>query len=250
MMSVSRTARRSPIPTQLNGRTIVYGSWYCSQAPLAKYSDGELLEAVGRDRRRRRQLGALGRRKDGRGLVDHRAADDDDPLEAPRLAGRDRRVERRGKDPLVLGDQVVGELVEVADAADHRRGRDDLVDIGRQLGHQRDVLGVALDEPVARMVVVRLGQAAVLAEVVEPDDLVAGVEQLVDEVAVDEPGAPVTRTFTRILAGRRAIEQASGRPEHPPGRRKCQVLRGSAVGAAGRPALRRIRHEPRDQALA
>ena len=39
MTSVSRTARRSPIPTQLNGRRIVYGSWYCSQAPCAKYSD-------------------------------------------------------------------------------------------------------------------------------------------------------------------------------------------------------------------
>ena len=37
-MSVSRLARRSPIPTQLNGRTIVYGSWNCSQAPAAKYS--------------------------------------------------------------------------------------------------------------------------------------------------------------------------------------------------------------------
>ncbi len=51
-----------------------------------------------------------------------------------------------------------------------------------------DVLGVALDEAVARMVVVRLGQPAVLAEVVEADDLVAGLEQLGDEVAVDEPG--------------------------------------------------------------
>ena len=39
MMSVSRSARRSPMPTQLNGRTIVYGSLYCSQAPLAKYSE-------------------------------------------------------------------------------------------------------------------------------------------------------------------------------------------------------------------
>ena len=37
--SVSRTARRSPIPTQLNGRRIVYGSRYCSQAPFAKYSE-------------------------------------------------------------------------------------------------------------------------------------------------------------------------------------------------------------------
>ena len=39
MTSVSRSARRSPMPTQLNGRTIVYGSRYCSHAPVAKYSD-------------------------------------------------------------------------------------------------------------------------------------------------------------------------------------------------------------------
>jgi hypothetical protein len=35
----SRIARRSPIPTQLNGRTIVYGSSCCSHAPAAKYSE-------------------------------------------------------------------------------------------------------------------------------------------------------------------------------------------------------------------
>ena len=92
------------------------------------------------------------------------------------------------EDPLVLGEQVVGELVEVADAADHRRGSDDLVAVGGELAHERGVLGVALDEAVARMVVVGLRQAAVLAEVVEADDLVAGLEQLRDEVAVDEPG--------------------------------------------------------------
>src|SRR5436305_14458988 len=39
MTSVSRSARRSPMPTQLNGRRIVYGSLYCSHAPCAKYSD-------------------------------------------------------------------------------------------------------------------------------------------------------------------------------------------------------------------
>ena len=47
--------------------------------------------------------------------------------------GGDRRVERRREDPLVLGQQVVGELVEVADPADHRRGRDDLVAVGGEL---------------------------------------------------------------------------------------------------------------------
>ena len=97
----------------------------------------ELLEAVGRDRRRRRQLGALGRREDRRGLVDHRRRDDDDPLEVPVAMGRDGGVERRGEDPLVLGQQVVGELVEVADPADHRGGGDDLVAVRGELAHQR-----------------------------------------------------------------------------------------------------------------
>jgi hypothetical protein len=38
VISVSPRARASPMPTQLNGRTMVYGSWYCSQAARAKYS--------------------------------------------------------------------------------------------------------------------------------------------------------------------------------------------------------------------
>ncbi len=37
-ISSSPSARLSPIPTQLNGRAIVYGSWYWSQAAWAKYS--------------------------------------------------------------------------------------------------------------------------------------------------------------------------------------------------------------------
>ena len=53
---------------------------------------------------------------------------------------------------------------------------------------QADVLGVALDAPVARVVVVGLVERAVLREVVEPDDLVARREQLLDEVAGDESG--------------------------------------------------------------
>ena len=74
--------------------------------------------------------------------------------------GRDRGIERRGEDPLVLGQQVVRELVEVADAADHRGGRDDLVAVRRELAHERRVLRVALDEAVARVLVVRLREAA------------------------------------------------------------------------------------------
>ena len=93
-----------------------------------------------------------------------------------------------GEDPLVLGEQVVGELVEVADAADHRGRGHDLVAVRGELAQQRRVLGVALDEAVARVVVVALGEPPVLAEVVEADDLVAGLEQFRDEVAVDEAG--------------------------------------------------------------
>src|SRR4051812_9380795 len=37
-ISTSPSARDSPIPTQLNGRTIVYGSLYWSHAARAKYS--------------------------------------------------------------------------------------------------------------------------------------------------------------------------------------------------------------------
>ena len=93
-----------------------------------------------------------------------------------------------GEDPLVLGQQVVGELVEVADPADHRGRGHDLVAVGGELGARAP-------RPWRRPR--RSGsaggrrttcQAAVLAEVVEPDDLVAGLEQLGDEVAVDEPG--------------------------------------------------------------
>jgi hypothetical protein len=102
--------------------------------------------------------------------------------------GVDRGVERRREDALVLRHEVVGELVEIADPADHRRRGDDLVAIRRQFTEELGVLGVALDEPVARVVVVGLRQPAVLREVVDADDLVAGLEQLRDEVAADEPG--------------------------------------------------------------
>ena len=77
-----------------------------------------------------------------------------------RLARGDRGLEGRREDPLVLGQQVEREFVEVADPADHRRGRDDLVAVGREVGEQGDVLGVALHEAVARVLVVRLRRAA------------------------------------------------------------------------------------------
>src|SRR5262249_36194925 len=107
------------------------------------------------------------------------------------------------------GDQVIGEFVEVADPADHRGRRNDLVDVCRQLGHQGDVLRVALDEPVARVDVVGLGQPAVLAEVVEPDHLVARIEQLGDEIAVDEPRGAGDEDLHRRMPDPRAPQMST-----------------------------------------
>ena len=68
-----------------------------------------------------------------------------------RLAvGPDRRVEGGRGDPLVLGEQVVGQLVEKRDPADDRRAGDELVAVGQQLLEQPDVLGVAGHAAVAR----------------------------------------------------------------------------------------------------
>jgi hypothetical protein len=149
---------------------------------------GELLEAVCGDRWWARELGALRRREHRRRLVHHRRAHDDDPLEPPSLVRRDRRIERRREDPLVLCEEVIGELVEVADPADHRRRGDDLVAVGSELTEQCHVLGVAADEAVARVAVVALGERAVLAEVVDADHVMTGLEELRDKVPADEPG--------------------------------------------------------------
>ena len=62
--------------------------------------------------------------------------------------------------------------MEVADATDHGRRRHDLIAVRCQPAQKIDILGVALDELVARVIVVRLGETAVLAEIVQPHDLV------------------------------------------------------------------------------
>ena len=84
---------------------------------------------------------------------------------------RDSRIEGGRGDPLVLRQQVVRESVEVTDAPDHRRAGHDLVHVRGQTRQQRRVLGVALHERVAGMVVVGPAHGAVLAEVIQADDL-------------------------------------------------------------------------------
>ena len=71
---------------------------------------------------------------------------------------------------------------------------------GEQLGHQVDVAGVALDEPVARVVVVGLRDLAVLGVVVDADDLVAAPQQLLDDVAADEAGRAADQDLHRASA--------------------------------------------------
>src|SRR5262245_15454080 len=72
--STSPSARPSPTPTQLNGRTTVYGSWYWSQAARAKYSTASFWnpydESGGGTRRSSPSL-------DGNRVVDSKTIDDD-----------------------------------------------------------------------------------------------------------------------------------------------------------------------------
>jgi hypothetical protein len=107
--------------------------------------------------------------------------------------------------------------MEVADPADHRRGGDDLVDVRGELRQEGDVLRVALGEAIARVTVIALLDPAVLREVVDPDDLVAVLQELGDEIAADEsggagdenlqsripsPSAPQTSTTSRPAGNR------------------------------------------------
>ena len=172
----------------------------------------QLLEAVGRLRRRAAALLPLGGRIDVGALVDHRRRDDGDPLEPGLPVRPDGRVEGGGGDPLVLGEQVVGQLVEERDPADDRRAGDELVAVGQQLLQQADVLGVAGDAAVARVGVVAALDGPVLGVIVEADDLVSRRQEFLDQIARDESGragdedlhdgnTPLPKTFQMSMTG-------------------------------------------------
>ncbi len=97
-----------------------------------------------------------------------------------------KSVESRGADAFVLGDQVVGERVEVGDAADLSGQCHYVIAASDQAPQQVSVLGVALREVIVWMVVVALFHRAVLLEIVDADDDVARVEQLLHQIAADE----------------------------------------------------------------
>ena len=77
--------------------------------------------------------------------------------------------------------------MEVTDATDHRRSRDEMVTIHEQTFHQTLVANVGFDESKLWMVVMHTVNAPVLGEVVDADHLITTLEQLAHDVAADEP---------------------------------------------------------------
>jgi hypothetical protein len=100
----------------------------------------------------------------------------------------DGGIARGRDDPLVGSQQVVGVGVEVRDPADHGGAGHEVVAVLEQPTEQVDITGIAFDEVVRGVVVVGLGNPSVLRIVVDADDLVTAAEELLDQVAADEPG--------------------------------------------------------------
>ena len=114
-ISGALSARLSPMPTQLKGRTIVYGSWYCSQAPRAKYSHPRFWKSVSRNRRRRGELRAFRSGKRSRALEDHRGGHDHHALQVCFAMSPDCGIEAAAM-MFVFRAQVVRKLMKVRDA--------------------------------------------------------------------------------------------------------------------------------------
>ena len=87
----------------------------------------------------------------------------------------DRGVERGRGDPLVLRQQIVGQLVEIADPADHRRAGDEMIAVGQQFFQKFSVFRVTANELVAGIVLAGLPDIAVFREVIQPDDFVSAL---------------------------------------------------------------------------
>src|SRR5208283_5111957 len=149
---------------------------------------GKLLEAVGRTRRRATLFRALGSWILRRALEDHAGRHHRDLLQFVVFVGMEGGVEGGGGDALVFRQQVVGELMEIADAADHRGASDKVVAVGKKFLQQVNVLAVGFDEFITRMFVVGLLHPTVLAEVVEAYDVVTGLEEFFDQITADKTG--------------------------------------------------------------
>ena len=167
--------------------------------------DRKLLESVGGERRRNFALVTfLARPMLGR-LEDHRRAHVGHLLQPAFTVGPDGCVARRRHDPFVRGQQVIGVGMKVGDPADHRRRRDEMVAVGGQLGHEIDITTIAFNKGVALVVVIALGRRAIFGIVVDADNLVAGIEELGDDITGDETGRAGQQDFAHddpsLLAG-------------------------------------------------
>src|ERR1700693_2258211 len=111
------------------------------------------------------------------------------------------RIECGCRDPLVFREQIVGELVEKRDSPNHRRRRDEMIAVFQEVLEQRDTFGVALHERIQGVFVVRFVDRAILAEIVEPNDLIARLKQFFDEVAADKTGSAGNEYFHGYLSG-------------------------------------------------
>src|SRR6266581_7750277 len=128
-------------------------------------------------------------------------------------------VEDGGGQAFVLGEQVVGELMKIADAADARRAGDNLIDIAGQLAQHADVFGVSLNEPVTRTPERRLLERPVFRKVVQADDLMTRLQQLFDKVAADEAGGAGNEDFHASRTAKsfsREPQASAGRGQRSP----------------------------------
>ena len=78
--------------------------------------------------------------------------------------------------------------MEVADAADHGRAGDHLIalhGLGRQ---QFSILAVAVHKLVFRMVIVRLGDRAVLGEIIDANDVMTARQKFIDKITTQKAG--------------------------------------------------------------
>ena len=90
--------------------------------------------------------------------------------------------------------------------------------LGQCVEQERRIAGIALDEPVPRVVVVGLRDRPVLRVVVDADDVVPAAQELLHDVTADEPGRSRDEHSSRghdastALAGRDwSTRQAAGR---------------------------------------
>ena len=97
--------------------------------------------------------------------------------------------------------------VEIGDPADHGRAGDEMVGADEQVVEQCRVAAVSLDETVGGVGVVGPLDRAVLREVVDPDDLEAPLEQLLDHISADEAGGPAHQNFRHFSLSDVRVQQ-------------------------------------------